>query len=105
MTFGVIVFIFWWYYRYRYRPRQVVVASTSPAVVAAGNVNVMRVNAPYPAYPQPGPVTVMPGSSGVHYSAYPPPVYAFQAPPPAYTSSAGVVNKQGTTVMTSSSIQ
>lgn len=103
MTFGVIVFIFWWYYRYRYRPRQVVIASTSPGVTA-GNMNVVNVNAPYHAAPHSGPVTIMPGGSSVHYGAYPPPpVYAFQGPPPAYTSA--VVNKQGTTVMTSTSIQ
>lgn len=106
MTLIVIAFIFWWYYRYRYRPRQVVVASssTSPGVVTAGNMNVVRVNAPYPqypGYPQSGPVTIMPGGSNVHYAAYPPPVYAFQAPPPAYSS---VVN-QGTTVVTRTSVQ
>ncbi|KAJ7370207.1 hypothetical protein OS493_033832 [Desmophyllum pertusum] len=106
VTLIVIAFIFWWYYRYRYRPRQVVVASssTSPGVVTAGNMNVVRVNAPYPqypGYPQSGPVTIMPGGSNVHYAAYPPPVYAFQAPPPAYSS---VVN-QGTTVVTRTSVQ
>lgn len=103
MTVGVIVFIFWWYYRYRYRPRQVVVTSASPGVITAGNANVTRVNAPYPVYPQSGPVTIMPGGSSVHYAAYPPPVYAFHAPPPAYTSTSVV--KQDTTVMTNTSIQ
>ena len=92
------MFIFWWYYRYRYRPRHIV-ASTSPGVITAGNVN-----APYPVYSQSGPVTFMPGGSTAHYKAYPPPPsYAFHAPPPAYTSST-VVGKQGMTVMTSTSI-
>lgn len=63
----------------------------------------MRVNAPYPVYPQSGPVTIMPGGSSAHYAAYPPPVYAFHAPPPAYTSTSVV--KQDTTVMTNTSIQ
>lgn len=97
------MFIFWWYYRYRYRPRNITVASASPGVVTTGNVNIARVNNPYPAYPQPGPVTIMPGGSTVHYSAYPPPPsYAFDAPPPAYTSTSVV--KQNTTVMAKTSI-
>ena len=96
------MFILWWYYRYRYRPRQVIVSSASPGVITAGNVNVTRVNAPYPVYPQVGPVTVMPGGSTVHYAAHPPPSYAFHARPPAYTSTSVV--KQDTTLMTSTSI-
>ena len=107
VTFFVVVFSVWWYYRYRYRPRHVVVgqsngvvAQSAPGVVTAGDVNVIRVNAPYPTYPQAGPVTIMPGGSTVHYAAYPPPVYGpvqgCHPPPPAYTS---VVNT-GTTVTT-----
>lgn len=105
MTVCVFGFIFWWYYRYRYRPRQLVVAhaQASPGVVTAGNVNVMRVPAAYPAYPPPGQVTFMPGSSSVHYAPYQPPVYTYQGPPPAYTSTT-VVN-QGGPVMTSTSVQ
>jgi len=96
------VFIFWWYYRYRYRPRQVIIASTSPGVVTAGNVTSVNA-APYPVYSQSGPVAIMPGGSTVHHTAYPPPSYAFHAPPPAYTSTSVV--KQDTTAMTSTSIR
>lgn len=109
MSFCIIVFIIWWYYRYRYRPRQVlvgqnrpVVTQGGPAIVADGDVNIIRVNAPHPAYPQAGPVTIMPNGSTVHYGAYPPPahgpVQAYYPPPPAYSS----VVKTGTTVTTTS---
>ena len=108
MSFFIVVFILWWYYRYRYRPRHVVVRQgmggvNTPGgagIITGGDVNVIRVNAPYATYPQAGPATIMPGSSSVHYAAYPAPVYGpvqtVHPPPPAYSS----VVKSGMTVTT-----
>ena len=99
----VISFIIWWYYRYRYRrAHQVVVAQVRPpqAVHTTVTESVMRVPAAYPVYPPPGQATFIPGTGNTQYTAYPPQVYAYQDPPPPYTSAPMV--KQGAFVSTSS---
>lgn len=103
MATFVISFIIWWYYRYRYRrAHQVVVAQVrpSPAVHTTVTESVMRVPAAYPVYPPPGQATFIPGTGNTQYTAYPPQVYAYQDPPPPYTSAPMV--KQGAFVSTSS---
>ncbi|XP_068741342.1 uncharacterized protein [Montipora capricornis] len=109
VVFGFGVFLAWWYYRHRYLPGRRIsgvqrsamqVTQGGPAIIADGRVNVIRVTAPQPMYPQGGPVAVIPGGTRVPYAAYPPPLFGqvqkYQTPPPPYTS----IVKHGTTSTT-----
>ena len=84
VVFGFGVFLAWWYYRHRYLPGRrisgvqrsaIQVTQGGPAIITDGQVNVIRVTAPQPMYPQGGPVAVIPGGTRVPYAAYPPPPY------------------------------
>lgn len=85
----VIAFMVWWYYRYRYRRAHQVVVAQVPHTQAMHTTvtgNVIGVHAAYPTYPPPG-------AANFQHPAYPPQVYAYQDPPPPYTST--TVVKQG----------